>query len=48
VAGYLQKLIPHARKHIFEGHGHALMLTGAGEFNHVLHDFWRDVKDERA
>jgi len=43
VAAYLRKVIPHARVHIFEGHGHGLMLTAADEFNAVLHEFWREV-----
>lgn len=43
IADYLARLIPHARKHVFDGHGHALFMTAADEFNAALHEFWRDV-----
>ncbi|HEX6512975.1 MAG TPA: alpha/beta hydrolase [Chloroflexota bacterium] len=43
IADYLASIIPHARKHVFDGHGHALFLTAADEFNAALHEFWKEV-----
>ncbi len=43
IADYLANMIPHARKHVFDAHGHALFLTAADEFNTALHDFWGEV-----
>jgi len=47
IADYLKDMIPHARKHVFDGHGHGLFLTAADEFNAALHDFWREVAGTR-
>jgi pimeloyl-ACP methyl ester carboxylesterase len=43
IADYLQNMLPHARKNVFDGHGHGLFLTVPDEFNAALHDFWREV-----
>jgi pimeloyl-ACP methyl ester carboxylesterase len=43
VADYLAQILPHARKHVFDGHGHGLFMTAPDEFNAALHDFWREV-----
>lgn len=43
IADYLANMLPQARKHVFDGHGHGLFLTATEEFNAALHDFWREV-----
>jgi pimeloyl-ACP methyl ester carboxylesterase len=43
MASYIQAHIPHARVHLFEGHGHALHVTAPEEFHRVLEEFVRDL-----
>jgi pimeloyl-ACP methyl ester carboxylesterase len=43
IADYIQTMLPHARKHVFDGHGHGLFLTAPDEFNAALHDFWQSI-----
>ncbi len=39
IGEYANRLIPGSELHVFEGHGHAVFLTAADEFNQVL-DEW--------
>src|SRR5206468_550630 len=47
IADYLSNLLPHARKHVFDGHGHTLFMTAPEEFNAALHDFWKEVASKK-